>query len=301
MSLSEVSPIIFEINIFGINFALRWYAIAYVLGIIIAWALLISISKKHKIWKLEKSPIETNIIENFITYIILGVIFGGRLGYVLFYQPNFYINNPLEIFQIWKGGMSFHGGLIGVGIGIIIFSFKNNISIISLSDFSALATPPGIFLGRVSNFINGELWGKPTNSIFGVIFPSAEAQKCPIDWTFAVCTRHPSQLYEAFLEGIFLWIIMLIIVFFFKGLNIKGLLLAIFILGYGVSRFIVEYFRNPDIQFISQTNPNGYILYFNENFGFSMGQLLSTPMILIGLVILFWSISNIKKTKNEYS
>ena len=299
MLLSEVSPIIFDFNIFGINFALRWYALAYVLGIIIAWTLLISMSKKPKFWRLKRSPIETKIIENFITYIILGVILGGRFGYVLFYQPTFYINNPLEIFQIWKGGMSFHGGLIGVAIGIIIFSIKNNISIISISDFSALATPPGIFLGRVSNFINGELWGKPTNSSFGVVFPSAEAQKCPIDWTFAVCSRHPSQLYEAFLEGLFLWIIMLFVVFFMKGLNIKGLLLAIFILGYGISRFIVEFFRNPDIQFVSQTNPNGYILYLNEKFGFSMGQLLSTPMILLGLIILFWSISNIKKTKHE--
>ena len=243
MSLNEISPVLFDFNIFGINFALRWYAIAYVLGIIIAWTLLISISKRPKFWKLKESPIKTKIIENFMTYIIIGVILGGRLGYVLFYQPTFYINNPLEIFQIWKGGMSFHGGLIGVAIAIITFSLKNNISIITVSDFSALATPPGIFLGRISNFINGELWGKPTNSIFGVIFPSEEAQKCPIDWTFAVCTRHPSQLYEAFLEGLLLWIIMLFIVFFYKGLNIKGFLLSIFILGYGVSRFIVEFFR----------------------------------------------------------
>ncbi len=301
MSLNEISPVLFDFNIFGINFALRWYAIAYVLGIIIAWTLLISISKRPKFWKLKESPIKTKIIENFMTYIIIGVILGGRLGYVLFYQPTFYINNPLEIFQIWKGGMSFHGGLIGVAIAIITFSLKNNISIITVSDFSALATPPGIFLGRISNFINGELWGKPTNSIFGVIFPSEEAQKCPIDWTFAVCTRHPSQLYEAFLEGLLLWIIMLFIVFFYKGLNIKGFLLSIFILGYGVSRFIVEFFRNPDKQFISQTNPNGYVLYFNENFGFSMGQLLSFPMILLGLIIFFWSILNVKNKKNEYT
>ena len=288
----EISPTLFDFNIFGINFALRWYALSYIFGILTAWFLLLSIYKKPKFWKSDKTFLNSKIIENFITYIIIGVILGGRLGYVLFYQPSYYLNNPFEIIQIWKGGMSFHGGFIGVGLSIIIFSKKNKIKVLDMSDLSALATPPGLFFGRIANFINGELWGKPTTSSFGLVFPSEEAQKCPLDWQLAICTRHPSQLYEAFFEGIILWIILLSTVLFFKGFKVKGLLLAIFISGYGVSRFIVEYFRNPDIQFVSPQNPNGYILFFNEFIGISMGQLLSLPMAFIGLILLIWSLSN---------
>ena len=297
----NISPILFDFNIFGINFALRWYALSYILGIITAWFLFLSINKYPNFWKSDKKFLNPKIIENFITYVIIGVIVGGRLGFVIFYQPSYYFTNPIEIFQIWKGGMSFHGGFIGVGLSIIIFSIKNKIKILEMSDLSALATPPGLFFGRIANFINGELWGKPTTSSFGVIFPSQEAQKCPLDWPLAICTRHPSQLYEAILEGLILWFIMLFTVLFLKGFKFKGLLLGIFISGYGISRFIVEYFRNPDMQFISPENPNGHVLNLNDFIGFSMGQLLSLPMIFIGLLILILAFYNKNRKFNEDS
>ncbi len=232
-----------------------------------------------------------------MTYIILGIILGGRLGYVCFYQPVYFLNHPLEIFQIWTGGMSFHGGFLGVMLATLLFSWKNSIPILTVGDIVAVSTPPGIFLGRIANFINGELWGKPTTSSLGIVFPSAEARKCPIDWR-TECARHPSQLYEAVSEGLILWLFMLIIVFYLKGFKRPGLMIGTFLSGYGISRLIVEIFREADRQFVSPENPYGYIIFVSQNFGISMGQLLSIPMIITGAIFVAVAIKTINSKDN---
>ena len=288
LTFPEIDPIIFSISVGQFTFALRWYALAYIAGLLMAWRIMVIISRNDKLWKDSKSPILPRLIEDLMTYMILGVILGGRIGYVLFYEPIYFLQHPLEIPQVWNGGMSFHGGFLGVVAGTVIFAHKNKIPLLSIGDLVAIASPPGLFFGRIANFINGELWGKPTTSDWGILFPSRLAQTCPDTWV-GICKRHPSQLYEAFLEGLILWIIMLTLVFSFEFLKRSGETIAIFLIGYGLSRFIVEIVREPDRQFISSQNPNGFILQFNEVVGLSMGQILSTPMIIVGLSLIYWS------------
>ncbi len=288
LTFPEIDPIIFSISVGQFTFALRWYALAYIAGLLMAWRIMVIISRNDKLWKDSKSPILPRLIEDLMTYMILGVILGGRIGYVLFYEPIYFLQHPLEIPQVWNGGMSFHGGFLGVVAGTVIFAHKNKIPLLSIGDLVAIASPPGLFFGRMANFINGELWGKPTTSDWGILFPSRLAQTCPDTWV-GICKRHPSQLYEAFLEGLILWIIMLTLVFSFEFLKRSGETIATFLIGYGLSRFIVEIVREPDRQFISSQNPNGFILQFNEVVGLSMGQILSTPMIIVGLSLIYWS------------
>jgi phosphatidylglycerol:prolipoprotein diacylglycerol transferase len=196
---------------------------------------------------------------------MIGIIIGGRLGYVIFYNPDYYLNNLLEIFKLWNGGMSFHGGFIGVVFAVIYSSKISKTAILILADLIAIAAPIGIFFGRLANFINGELYGRITNHSFGMIFPNAGNSP-----------RHPSQLYEAFFEGFLLFIIMLLFIKFTNILNKKGLITALFLSCYGSFRFMIEFFREPDA--------NIGLLYFN----FSMGQLLSLPMIIVGLYFIIF-------------
>ena len=196
---------------------------------------------------------------------MIGIIIGGRLGYVIFYNPDYYLNNLLEIFKLWNGGMSFHGGFIGVVFAVIYSSKISKTAILILADLIAIAAPIGIFFGRLANFINGELYGRITNHSFGMIFPNAGNSP-----------RHPSQLYEAFFEGFLLFIIMVLFIKFTNILNKKGLITALFLSCYGSFRFMIEFFREPDA--------NIGLLYFN----FSMGQLLSLPMIIVGLYFIIF-------------
>ena len=196
---------------------------------------------------------------------MIGIIIGGRLGYVIFYNPDYYLNNLLEIFKLWNGGMSFHGGFIGVIFAVIYSSKISKTPILILADLIAIVAPIGIFFGRLANFINGELYGRITNHSFGMIFPNAGNSP-----------RHPSQLYEAFFEGFLLFIIMLLFIKFTNILNKKGLITALFLSCYGSFRFMIEFFREPDA--------NIGLLYFN----FSMGQLLSLPMIIVGLYFIIF-------------
>ena len=281
----EIDPVIFSLSVGNLTFQLRWYAVAYVAGLLVAWKTMTIISKKDYLWPNSSSVIKPTGVDDLMTLMIIGVIIGGRLGYVCFYQPLFYLYNPLEIFKVWNGGMSFHGGFLGVVLGTVIYARKHNISLISLGDLVAIASPPGLFLGRVANFINGELWGTPTKSGFGVLFSSPSSQTCPNNWV-GPCTRHASQLYEACLEGVLLWAIMLFGLRFFNSLKRKGQNIAIFLIGYGVSRMVVEFVREPDTQFVTTLNPKGYVLLLSENVGLSMGQLLSAPMIIVGVLIL---------------
>lgn len=274
-----ISPELFSVEVFGVELALRWYALAYIVGILLAWWLAIRTLSRPQIWKDSTPPMEKGQVEDLMTWIILGVIVGGRLGFVLFYQPNYYAANPLDILKIWQGGMAFHGGLLGVIIAAWIWSGRNGIDRLPLADLMAMATPPGLLFGRVANFINAELWGRPTNLPWGVVFPGEAAQDCgPF---VEICARHPSQLYEALLEGLLLGILLLVLAWHKDWLKTQGRIAALFFAGYGLARFIVEFVRQPDAQFISAGNPLGLAIHHN-GYGLTMGQLLSLPMILIG-------------------
>ena len=218
---------------------------------------------------------------------ILGILIGGRLGYCLFYTPIYYFESPQKIFFLWEGGMSFHGGFLGVVIAGTLFSIKNNVPILSLGDIIAFSSPPGLFFGRLANFVNGELWGRQTSSIWGIKFTKGGGQFCSENET-EVCLRHPSQLYEALFEGIFLLIVLFTLVYIFKALKKPGLTFGSFVMGYGIIRFFIEFVRETDSFFVTETNPFGHALQFTQNFGLTMGQILCLPMIVVG----FWLIWN---------
>ncbi len=254
MFIHNLNPIIFE---FG-YLSLRWYSLAYLVGIIFGWwygkkIILILNQKNNDNFKLD-------IFDDYITYIIISVIVGGRLGYVLFYNFNYYLSNPLEIFFIWNGGMSFHGGLLGVIIATIIFSKKKSCDKLILLDVVSCVAPVGIFFGRIANFINSELYGKPTDLPWAVTFPLVDSQ-----------ARHPSQIYEALLEGVLLFVILNFII---KKISYnRGVCAALFLINYSLFRIVSEFYREPDLQI-------GYIFNF-----ISMGSLLSIFMFGVGIIM----------------
>ena len=257
----NINPIAIDIGIIKI----RWYALSYICGILLSWLLILKIIKTKNI------KVSNKNISDLISNCMIGIIVGGRLGYVIFYNPEYYISNLLEILKIWNGGMSFHGGFLGVVIAVIYTSNTYKIPVMVFSDLISIVSPIGIFFGRIANFINGELYGKITNHKYGIIFPKGGS-----------LPRHPSQLYEAFFEGLLLFIILWLLTKTSNILEKKGLITGCFIFLYGVFRFFVEIFREPDLHI-------GY-LYFD----LSMGQLLSLPMILIGLYLINKFYGNIK-------
>jgi phosphatidylglycerol:prolipoprotein diacylglycerol transferase len=279
----NISPEIFSINLFGFELALRWYALAYIAGILIGWRLSVMTVKAARLWLNDKPVMTPAQIEDLLTWMILGVILGGRLGYVLFYQPSYYLQNPQEILFVWQGGMAFHGGLLGVIVAGLIFTTRYKIPKLSAADVMALGVPPGILLGRLANFINAELWGRPTEAPWGVAFPTNAAQYCPD--VIGLCTRHPSQLYESLLEGLLLGALLLWLAWRRDAYKTPGLIAGTFFAGYGIARFVVEFVRQPDAQFISDGNPLGLALEMG-GYGLTMGQLLSLPMILIGAYLI---------------
>ena len=277
-----ISPEIFTIRIGDLDFSLRWYALAYIAGILVGWRLAIAAVSRERLWAGEPAMTRSQV-EELLTWIVIGVIVGGRLGFALFYQPDHFLRYPLDIFRLWQGGMSFHGGLIGVAVAILGFSRRHGIPLGSLADVLALATPPGLLLGRIANFANAELWGRPTAAPWGVVFPGAEAQDCP--GAASPCVRHPSQLYEAGLEGLALGALLLFLVFRLGWLRRPWAVAGSFLAGYGAARIFVELFRQADPQFVSPGNPWGHVLRFGEA-GLTMGQLLSLPMLLAGMAML---------------
>ncbi|WP_416884328.1 prolipoprotein diacylglyceryl transferase [Marivita sp.] len=279
----NVSPELFTIPIFGMEFALRWYALAYIAGILIGWRIAVAAVKRVTLWAGDTPPMRPEQVEELLTWVILGVILGGRLGFVLFYQPSYYFANPLEIIAVWQGGMAFHGGLIGVILAALIYCMKEGLPLRPTADMMALATPPGLLLGRISNFINAELWGRPTDLPWGVQFPGQGAQSCG-QALGEICARHPSQLYEALLEGLLLGAVLLWLAFRKGALKVPGRIVGLFIGGYGVARFLVEFVRQPDAQFVSEGNPLGLAWHLG-GYGLTMGQILSVPMILIGVYL----------------
>ena len=251
MFINNFDPVAFQI----ISFEIRWYSLAYILGIIIGWIF----CKKIFIKNLDINQ----KFDDYITYLIIGIIVGGRLGYVFFYNFNYYINNILDIFKIWQGGMSFHGGLLGIIVASILFVKKNNQDLFVYTDLVSLVAPIGIFFGRLANFINSELYGKVTEVPWAVTFVQVDNS-----------SRHPSQLYEAFFEGIILFILLL----YFRNKNFlakPGLISGLFLIFYSVFRFCIEFFRVPDEQI-------GYLI-----FKLSMGQVISLFFMLIGTIIFY--------------
>jgi len=256
MFTHNLDPILFN---FGL-FAVRWYSLAYIAGILIGWWL----GKKILIFRFKNSNYQfnLNIFDDLITYLIISIIIGGRVGYIIFYNLDYYLTNPLEMIKIWEGGMSFHGALAGIIIGTYSFTKKREIKFLYMLDIIACVAPIGIFFGRIANFINGELIGKVTNVSWSVIFPAID-----------MLPRHPSQLYEAFLEGIVLLVILNFLIL--KKKYKTGMCSYLFLILYGIFRIISEFFREPDSQI-------GYL--FNL---FSMGTILSVSMILAGTALFF--------------
>lgn len=275
----ELSPELFSISIFGIDLAIRWYALAYIFGLLIAWRLAILAVRRVDLWPANKPPASTDQIEDLLTWIILGVILGGRIGFVLFYQPGYYLQNPMEILKVWQGGMAFHGGLLGVIVATWLYTVRHGLSRIGLADLVAHTVPPGLLLGRLANFVNAELWGRPTDLPWGVIFPGPAAQNCPD--IQGLCARHPSQLYEALLEGLILGALLLWLAYRRGAFKKPGLITGTFFVGYGLARFAVEFARQPDAQFITPGNPLG-LAWHMGGYGLTMGQILCLPMIALG-------------------
>ncbi|SIO09327.1 prolipoprotein diacylglyceryl transferase [Vannielia litorea] len=292
----DIDPAIFTIGLFGMEFSLRWYALAYIAGILAGWRIGVTLAGKARLWPGDKVPMSRDQGDDMLTWIVLGIILGGRLGYVLFYKPAYYWANPAEIIRLWDGGMAFHGGLLGVVIGVWIFCARNAISKINIADLLAVCVPPGLFFGRIANFINAELYGRPTDVAWGVKFPSMcfdpIRQGCAVagEWfyTGAEVARHPSQLYEAGLEGLLLGAIVLVMAL--KGsFKVPGLTVGVFFAGYGISRFIVEFYRLADAQFMTPDNPAGHVMRIGE-WGITKGQQLSLPMVALGLGLILYAL-----------
>ena len=239
-------------------FQLRWYSLAYLAGIILGWWYLLKLIERPG------APMAKRHADDMVFYATLGIILGGRLGYVLFYKPGYYLENPLEILQIWDGGMSFHGGVIGTSLAILYMARKQGLQWLRIHDYVACCVPFGLFFGRLANFVNGELWGRPTDAPWGMIFP-----------TGGEIARHPSQIYEAGLEGLLLFAILWFLFWKTEARYQPGKLVGTFILGYGISRFLVEYARSPD----------DHLIWLAEQSGLSMGQWLTLPMILGGIYL----------------
>ena len=252
-----INPVLISIG----PFAVRWYALAYIVGIIAGWLYARAIIASEKLWG-GPAPLTVADFDDFVIWITLGIILGGRTGYVLFYNFEHFAANPIEIVQLWNGGMSFHGGVIGCVVAIVLFALRRGVPMLSLGDVTAAVAPIGLFLGRLANFINGELWGRPTDVPWAMVFPHG-----------GPLPRHPSQLYEASLEGVVLFIILALLVRS-GALKRPGIVTGVFALGYGVARITCELFREPDAQL-------GFLWG-----GLTMGMLLCIPLILAGIGVL---------------
>ena len=249
MTFPQIDPVAIALGPIKVH----WYGLMYLLAFFFAWLL-----GRYRIKK-GLFDITVQRFEDLLFYCILGVILGGRLGYVLFYQPSYYLSNPMQILSVWDGGMSFHGGLLGVLLAMLWFGHKEKKTFFQISDFGAPLVPLGLAFGRLGNFINGELWGRPTESSWGMVLPHVDN-----------LARHPSQLYQMALEGLLLFIILWV---FSSKKRPVGQVSAVFLIGYGFFRFIAEYAREPD----------GYLGLLSM--GFSMGQWLSLPMIIAGIAL----------------
>ncbi len=259
----QIDPVAFAVG----PFAVRWYALAYLAGILAGWKYVCYLAKLGYKGREDEIPLKQQALDDFLPWAIAGVIFGGRIGYILFYQFGYYIENPTHIFAVWEGGMSFHGGALGVIVAMIVYAMRHKLPLLRLTDLVCCAVPIGLFFGRLANFINGELFGRVTEAPIGMVFPRG-----------GDLPRHPSQLYEAVLEGLVLFLVLLALAHKDKIRNKPGIISGVFLIGYGLSRFTIEFFREPDEQI-------GYLMTY-----FTMGQLLCVPMVLGGLTCIFYAL-----------
>jgi phosphatidylglycerol:prolipoprotein diacylglycerol transferase len=238
-------------------FDIRWYAIAYIIGLILGWRYVLRLARQPG------APMTAKEVDDFIVWATIGVVLGGRIGYVLFYRPGFYFANPEHFLYVWQGGMAFHGGLLGVMAAIVLFSRKRGLRPLEVSDIIAAAAPIGLFFGRIANFINAELFGRPSDVAWAVIFPTGGPE-----------ARHPSQLYEAALEGVLLFAVIAVLLSATRARERPGLITGVFFGGYGIARIVVEFFREPDAHL-------GFLLA-----GVTMGQILSLPVLGAGAYLI---------------
>jgi phosphatidylglycerol:prolipoprotein diacylglycerol transferase len=257
LQFPNFDPILIQIG----PFAIRWYALAYIVGILGGWLYARAIIRSTKPWG-GPAPMTSTHYDDFIVWVTLGVILGGRIGYVLFYNPSYFAAHPCEALELWKGGMSFHGGFTGCVAAVVLFALKHKISMLSLGDITCAVGPIGLLLGRLANFINGELWGRPSDVPWAMVFP-----------TGGPLPRHPSQLYEAALEGVVLLVVLGLLIRA-GALRRPGLMIGAFAIGYAVARSICELFREPDAQL-------GFLWG-----GLTMGMVLSLPLLLFGAVLI---------------
>ena len=257
LAFPNIDPVAISIG----PFAIHWYALGYIVGILFGWWLAKRIVSNSALWPETGAPIQREDLDDFLNWAVLGIILGGRLGYVLFYNLPYYAANPLQAFAVWDGGMSFHGGALGSIAAMVLFARSRNFSAFSLLDIIAAVSCVGIFVVRIANFINSELWGRITDMPWAFVFPNGGAEP-----------RHPSQLYEAALEGALLFTVLMILIYGFKKLMTPGFVGGAWVFGYGMSRIIVEFFRQPDAQ-----------LGFLYGGWLTMGMLLSLPMLAVGI------------------
>lgn len=252
-----IDPVIFAIG----PFAVRWYALAYIVGLVAGWRMAMRIAGRPGS---DATPAQ---IDGFLIWATLGVVLGGRLGYVLFYNPGHYLQNPADILAVWQGGMSFHGGMLGVTVAMLVYCRLLKIPFLAFTDIIACVAPIGLFFGRIANFINGELWGRVAADVpWAMVFPTGGPEP-----------RHPSQLYQAAMEGLILFLVLNLLRWNTRAIDRPGLLSGLFLAGYGIARIIGELFRQPDAQI-------GYLIA-----GTTMGQWLSLPMVLLGLGVAWWA------------
>jgi phosphatidylglycerol---prolipoprotein diacylglyceryl transferase len=256
LQFPNIDPVLIQLG----PFAIRWYALAYIAGILLGWLYARAIIRNERLWG-GPAPMTATDFDDFIVWVTLGVILGGRIGYVLFYNPDYFAAHPLEALQLWKGGMSFHGGFTGCVAAVVLFAKSRGLPVLSLGDVTCAVGPIGLFLGRLANFINGELWGRPADVSWAMVFPTGG----PIP-------RHPSQLYEAALEGLLLFVVLGLLVRS-GALKRPGLIIGAFAIGYALTRSFAELFREPDAQL-------GFLWG-----GLTMGMLLSLPLLLFGIVL----------------
>ena len=257
MPFPEIDPVAFSLG----PIAVHWYGLAYVAGILCGWLYARRLARNDALWPNDRSPITATHLDDFLVWVAVGIVLGGRIGYILFYDFAAVVENPVRAIQIWNGGMSFHGGFLGATLAMVFFARRNGIPVLSMFDIVATVVPFGLLFGRIANFINAELWGRISDVPWAVVFP-----------TGGPFSRHPSQLYEAGLEGVVLLLLLAALVFGAKALKRPGLVSGAFLCGYALSRIFVEFFREPDAQL-------GYLAFD----WLTMGMLLSLPMVALGL------------------
>ena len=265
----QFDPVALEIG----PIAIKWYGLAYLTGLLFGWLYIRHLLKQPFLWAGNRAPFEPVKVDDLLIYITAGVVLGGRLGFVVFYEPGYYLQNPLDILKIWQGGMAFHGALVGCGVAIWVFARRNGFNPWSTADLCTASVPIGLFFGRIANFINGELFGRPTDMPWGMVFPEARLHYPDVEPT----PRHPSQLYEAALEGLLLFIVLRILTHHLDGLKRPGLVTGTFLAGYALARSTAELFREPHFAHAFNLGP------------LTAGIAYSIPMFVVGAVVIYFA------------